>query len=50
MVVTTDRWVADGDAARGFGYLAASVVLGLLAAFAGLLVGRGLVVRRKAAT
>jgi CrcB protein len=48
VVVTTDRWLADGDAARAVGYLTATVVAGLLAAFGGLLVARGIVVRRTA--
>jgi CrcB protein len=48
VAVTTDRWLADGDAARAVGYDAATVVAGLLAAFGGLLVARGIVVRRTA--
>jgi CrcB protein len=45
VVVTTDRWLADGSAARALGYVAVTVVAGLLAAFTGLLAGRAVVVR-----
>lgn len=45
VVVTTDRWLADGSGVRAFGYLAVSVLAGLAAVFAGLLVGRAVAVR-----
>ena len=48
VVVTTDRWLADGSVARALGYVTVTVLAGLAAAFAGLLTGRAVAVRTAA--
>jgi CrcB protein len=45
LVVTTDRWLTDGSAAKALGYVVVTVLAGLVAVFAGLLAGRAVAVR-----
>ena len=45
VVVTTDRWLTDGSAARALAYVSVTVMVGLVAVFAGLSLGRAVAVR-----
>jgi len=45
LVVTTDRFAADGHGALAVGYVMTTVVLGLVAVGAGLLLGRAVALR-----